>query len=153
MKKWALVFASTLFLAACSGKEEAVVATQNQPTTVTQEQPQAQQNLSCTINGHDCWEIIQLLKNTDPVYSTVPETEMYSPDVESFKNPALEAKGFSVGYYNNHSDGGITASVSWGEADFINIGTHYTDEGPNFLLVWSDGTQKELDPKGHLVNN
>ena len=34
---------------------------------------------------------------------------------------------------------------------FVNIGTHYTNKGPNLLLIWQDGTQKEFDPQGHLV--
>ena len=117
---------------------------------LTVSQPAVTQT-DCQINGHDCWEVIQLLKETEPVYSTSPETEMYSPDIESFKNSALETKGFSVGYYNKHIDGGITASVLWGESDFVNIGTHYTDAGPNLLLIWSDGSQKEFNPQGKLV--
>lgn len=150
MKKLVLVLIGISFLFACSGKEQPTVVSAP-AKAVTQEQPQAQHNFSlCQINGHDCWEIIQLLKETEPGDPIAPETEMYSPDV-GLKNPALEAKGFYVGYYNRHSDGGITASISWGESDFVNIGTHYADEGPNLLLIWPDGTQKKFDLQGNLV--
>lgn len=152
MKKALLVLLNISFLCACSGKEEPTAATstvqKDQATTVVQEQSQTQQNFPpCTINGHDCWEIIQLLKETKSVYSTSPETEMYSPDIESFKNSALEAKGFSVGYYGVHNRVGLgTASLSWGESDWVNMEMSYEDEKPSILkLSFSNGVQQQYD--------
>ena len=153
MKKLILIFVSAVLLAACSGKEEqTAAATQEkavaQEETVFQEQPQVQQNFPhCTINGNDCWEIIQLLEETETIYSTEPETEMYSPDVAGFKNPALEAKGFSVGYYGDHNRVGLgIASLSWGESDWVNMEMSYEDEKPSILrLSFSNGIQQQYD--------
>ena len=153
MKNWLLTVISMGFLFACSGKEEQTVASAPEET-VSQEQPQVQQDFPlCTINGHDCLEILELLKETEPVYSTAPETEMYSPDVAGFKNPALAAKGFSVGYYSSHNDGGPSiASIFWGESDWVNINILYDNDTPNILhLSFSNGTRQQYDlPKKHI---
>ena len=66
MKKLVLLFVSAILLAACSNKE----------------QPQAEQQTKndfppCTINGHDCREVVQLLEETETILPSEEEIEKY----------------------------------------------------------------------------
>ncbi len=99
MKKLILAVISMGFLFACSGKEEPTVA-------ATQETFPP-----CFINGHDCWEVVQLLKQTKTIQNQDPTEYPQQPwphFIYTYENPALQAWGITITKYDIFRDGGST---------------------------------------------
>jgi len=137
MKKLILVLASISFFFACSGKEE----------------PRADTQMPCTIKGHDCWEVVQKLAQTQITYPDGPETT--DRKMKNFGNPALQAWGITVTQYVMFKDGGSTIHTL--NDDAVSIRTNRKIGSPRgemgaVTLKFKDGSQFKYNRFGKRMN-
>ena len=133
MKKLVLACLSLFLLAACS--------------------PQVQQDFPpCTINGHDCWEVVQLLKQTKVISTPAPDVpgEPWPHYTKTYENSALQAWGITVTEYDMFKDGGSTIHVL---NDMVSIRTNRKIGSPRaemgaVTLKFKDGSQFKYNRSG-----
>ncbi len=78
MKNWFLPLVSAVLLSACTNQENTTVAANSEKPQTTITPQQTEQILPyCTINGHDCWEVVQLLEETETISPTEEEMKKY----------------------------------------------------------------------------
>ena len=92
---------------------EEVVVAEEVPATQEAVKPEpapAEQQAACTIKGYDCWDVAQKLSGTQevrtPKENPTAEESLWSPDVITYENPAIEALGMKVTFYTMYRDGG-----------------------------------------------
>jgi len=82
---------------------------QEQPVA-EQAQPVAQvQNDGCQIKGYACLDVIQKLGQIQEVRTpkeNPTEEDIWTPDIITYENPALDAMGIKVTFYTMYRDGG-----------------------------------------------
>ncbi len=161
MKKLLLTLAGGILLTACSGNEEPRVS-------VVQEKPQiakfptVKPQEPCTINGHDCWKVVQGLKETKIIPPTEEEFNAYQgPDdvaiqwetLTHYDSPQyLKDMGITIKFGEVVRDGGSLA-FTLRDGTFVFINQPCCDE-PEYgyvTITWPDGTKKKFDPQGNLV--
>ena len=140
MKKGMLVLVGLVFLVACSGKEEQ-----------TAKVPNAQAN--CTINGHTCWEVIQLLGQTKIIQNqdtTEHPQEPWTHYIYTYENPALQDWGINVTNYDMYKDGGSTIHTLNNDVTIYTnrqIGSPRSAMG-EVTVTFKDNTQYKFDRNG-----
>lgn len=103
MEKLALLFISAVLLCACSSKEQPQV-----------EQQAQNDSLPCTINAHNCWEVIQALKETKIIKKEDPTEYPQEPwphHIYTYENPTLQNWGIIIDKYDMFRDGGSTIYI------------------------------------------
>ena len=149
MKNLVLLLVGVVFMAACSGKE-----------TPQSSAPQAE--APCTINGHDCWKVIQGLKETKIIPPTQAEHDAYQgPDdvaiqwetLTHYDSPQyLKDMGITIKFGEVIRDGGsLGFTLTDGTFVFINQPCCDEPEYGYVTITWPDGTHKKFDPQGNLV--
>ena len=110
---------------------------------------------ACKVKGHDCWQIAQLVRNTNEVQLNKKEEqgENTQRNLVKYENPELAAKGLNVTHHVMYRDGGSTVTVIDEEvAFFVNRRL-----GPNPQYGYVTVTFKEtgekfvFNEKGKLV--
>lgn len=156
MKKLILLLLSLSFLFACSGKEEPTrPAVANSPEAF------------CTINGHDCWEVVQLLKQTKIIQNEDPADHPQEPwphYIYTYENPALQNWGITIDKYDMFKDGGSTIYILNGGSIAVRtnrkIGSPRAQMGavtvrfkkdPQSTNPEFDGPAFQYTPQGNLV--
>lgn len=154
MKNLVLACVSIILLAACSSKE--------QPLS------QTQQDLPpCTINGHGCWEVVQLLKQTKIIQNEDPADHPQEPwphYIYTYENPALQNWGITIDKYDMFKDGGSTIYILNGGSIAVRtnrkIGSPRAQMGavtvrfkkdPQSTNPEFDGPAFQYTPQGNLV--
>ena len=173
MKNFALLFASILLLTACSKKDQpdidTDVAIQNIDTDV------AIQSL-CTINGYDCWKVVQLLEKTQIVGPTEEELNQYlatlkdeenedvSPisrilrsryrgKLNHYENPELQKMGLTVTHTATYFDGG---SKSYTFSNEITVFKKWDTSGlgwKNITITFPTLEKFVFDQFGNIVSH
>ncbi len=135
MKNLILVLISATFLFACSGKEET----------------QTQQNFPpCTINGHDCWEVVQLLEKTKIISPTKEEREKYKKE---HNLPWLSATDRAqLIHYENRELESLNLSVIKASAAFDGGSEKFVlSTGATIFRAWNTGIERK-EPVGYFRN-
>lgn len=120
----------------------------------------------CQINEHDCWEVVQLLKQTKTIQTPDPTEHPKEPwphFIYTYENPALQDWGITVTNYDMYKDGGSTYHILNNEV-FIytnrKIGSPRARMGAVTVRFKKDPKSNDPDfngpmfqytPQGHLV--
>jgi len=157
MKKMILVLVGIGFLVACSGKESPQKETSATPV-----------QSACQINGHDCWDVVQLVKQTKTIQTedTTPHPhEPWPHYTYTYENPALQNWGITVTDYDMFKDGGSTIYIL---NDSIAVHTNRKIGSPRAQMgavtvrfrnnpksdnPEFDGPTFKYTPQGHLIHN
>ena len=108
----------------------------------------------CTINGQDCWEVVQLLENTKRIPiepSEAGQTDQRHPTA-MYKNPDLTALGIKVVAGNLIEDGGSTAYMLEGG---VHVHTNRSmGKNPRYgfvTILFANGPKYVFNSSGKLV--
>ena len=110
---------------------------------LTDSQPAVMQT-DCQINGHDCWEVVQGLKETKIILAD-PHNQYIIPQ-------HLKKMGITIQDGDIIKDGGsLVFTLTNGINIFINQACCGDPQYGFVTITWPDGTQKKFNPQGKLV--
>ncbi len=123
MKKLALVLVGTVFLAACSTKEQPQEQKKQTAAIPAVLAPVALKNTPkdsplCTINGQDCWEVVQLLGQTKVINATAEKGQ--SAEFHRYENAGLKELNLSITSLDKSANNG-NDSYALSNGIFISI--------------------------------
>lgn len=151
MKKIILLLVGLAILSACgTSQNKTASANKTQPVEITVPTFPGV-NEACTINGHDCWEVVQLLPQTQEFQEPNPEDNIWVPTLYRYENPALEAWGIKVHSYVMYRDGGSTQYT----LDDVGVLTNRRlGDNPQYgqvTLKFKDGRQYRYSAEGKRI--
>ena len=114
----------------------------------------------CLINGHDCWNVVELLDKTKVIYPTEIDANgrnwgrLISSTPPHYENPALKEMGIEIIKAGAFYDGG---SRLYQFSNGIQIYFNEYAGNPNpergfTTITWTNGQQFKFNERGYLVS-